>query len=63
MRTIPHATLMGYLRVARARLVSPVCDGMNLVAKEDVAAQDQENPGVLVLSDRAGPLCARQSAA
>ena len=31
-------------------LVTPLRDGMNLVAKEYVAAQDPENPGVLVLS-------------
>jgi trehalose 6-phosphate synthase len=30
--------------------VTPLRDGMNLVAKEYVAAQDPENPGVLVLS-------------
>jgi trehalose 6-phosphate synthase len=53
-RNFPHATLMGFLRVARVCLVTPVRDGMNLVAKEFVAAQDPENPGVLVLSDRAG---------
>jgi hypothetical protein len=36
-------------------LASPLLrDGMNLVAKEFVAAQDPDNPGVLVLSDRAG---------
>jgi trehalose 6-phosphate synthase len=34
--------------------VTPLRDGMNLVAKEFVAAQDPENPGVLVLSRFAG---------
>ncbi len=34
--------------------MTPLCDGMNLVAKEYVAAQDPENPGVLVLSKFAG---------
>jgi trehalose 6-phosphate synthase len=53
-RNIAHAVLMGYLRMARACLVTPVRDGMNLVAKEFVAAQDPWDPGVLVLSDRAG---------
>jgi trehalose 6-phosphate synthase len=53
-RNIPHATLLGYLRIARACLVTPVRDGMNLVAKEFVAAQDAADPGVLILSDRAG---------
>lgn len=35
-------------------LVTPLRDGMNLVAKEYVAAQDPANPGVLVLSQFAG---------
>jgi len=34
--------------------VTPLRDGMNLVAKEYVAAQDPEDPGVLVLSQFAG---------
>jgi trehalose 6-phosphate synthase len=53
-RNVPHATLMGYLRAARVALVTPVRDGMNLVAKEFVAAQDPADPGVLVLSCLAG---------
>ena len=36
------------------RLVTPLRDGMNLVAKEYVAAQDPQDPGVLVLSRFAG---------
>ncbi|EKW85448.1 glycosyltransferase 20 family protein, partial [Escherichia coli 97.0007] len=39
---------------AIASLVTPLRDGMNLVAKEYVAAQDPANPGVLVLSQFAG---------
>ncbi|HET7410058.1 MAG TPA: trehalose-6-phosphate synthase, partial [Paracoccaceae bacterium] len=35
-------------------LVTPLRDGMNLVAKEYVAAQDENDPGVLVLSQFAG---------
>jgi len=35
-------------------MVTPLRDGMNLVAKEYVAAQDPEDPGVLVLSRFAG---------
>jgi len=35
-------------------LVTPLHDGMNLVAKEYVAAQDPSDPGVLVLSQFAG---------
>jgi len=45
---------MGFLRLAQVCLVTPLRDGMNLVAKEFIAAQDPANPGVLVLSDRAG---------
>jgi trehalose 6-phosphate synthase len=41
-------------RAARVGLVTPLVDGMNLVAKEYVAAQDPEDPGVLVLSRMAG---------
>src|SRR5204863_9665963 len=44
----------GRYRSARAALVTPLRDGMNLVAKEYIAAQDEENPGVLVLSRFAG---------
>ena len=42
------------LRGADAALVTPLADGMNLVAKEYVAAQDPADPGVLILSDMAG---------
>ncbi|NYZ62354.1 alpha,alpha-trehalose-phosphate synthase (UDP-forming) [Luteimonas deserti] len=53
-RTYPHATLTGFYRLARIGLVTPLRDGMNLVAKEFVAAQDPEDPGALVLSIFAG---------
>jgi trehalose 6-phosphate synthase len=53
-RNIPHDTLMGFMRLARACLVTPLRDGMNLVAKEFIASQPLSDPGVLVLSDRAG---------
>lgn len=46
--------LAGLFRLARVGLVTPLHDGMNLVAKEYVAAQDPEDPGVLVLSEFAG---------
>ena len=46
--------LAGIYRAARIGLVTPLRDGMNLVAKEYVAAQDPEDPGVLVLSRFAG---------
>ena len=46
--------LAGLYRAARAALVTPLRDGMNLVAKEYVASQDMEDPGVLILSRFAG---------
>jgi trehalose 6-phosphate synthase len=46
--------MAGYMRHAQVGLVTPLRDGMNLVAKEFVAAQDPLNPGVLVLSRFAG---------
>ena len=46
--------LAGLYRYAKVGLVTPLQDGMNLVAKEYVAAQDPEDPGVLVLSRFAG---------
>ncbi len=45
---------MGFYRAARIGLVTPFRDGMNLVAKEYLAAQSAEDPGVLVLSCFAG---------
>lgn len=53
-RNFPHSTLTGFYRLARVGLVTPLRDGMNLVAKEFVAAQDAEDPGVLLLSPFAG---------
>jgi len=53
-KDFPHDTLSGFLRVANVSVVTPLRDGMNLVAKEFVAAQDPEDPGVLVLSSMAG---------
>jgi trehalose 6-phosphate synthase len=53
-RDFPHDVLLGFLRCANVCAVTPVRDGMNLVAKEFVAAQDPENPGALVLSNMAG---------
>jgi trehalose 6-phosphate synthase len=49
-----RTALAGLYRAARIGLVTPLRDGMNLVAKEYVAAQDPEDPGVLVLSRFAG---------
>lgn len=52
--SFPHSLLSGYYRSARVGLVTPLRDGMNLVAKEYVASQNPEDPGVLVLSRFAG---------
>ena len=49
-----RTALAGLYRSSRVGLVTPLRDGMNLVAKEYVAAQDPEDPGVLVLSQFAG---------
>jgi trehalose 6-phosphate synthase len=53
-RNFSHEVLMGFLRQACVGVVTPIRDGMNLVAKEYVAAQDPADPGVLVLSTLAG---------
>ncbi|MBT0959542.1 alpha,alpha-trehalose-phosphate synthase (UDP-forming) [Denitromonas iodatirespirans] len=53
-RGFSQAQLYGLYRAARIALVTPLRDGMNLVAKEYVAAQDRLDPGVLILSRFAG---------
>jgi trehalose 6-phosphate synthase len=53
-RAYSRFMLAGLYRTSRAALVTPLRDGMNLVAKEYVAAQDPEDPGVLILSRFAG---------
>jgi trehalose 6-phosphate synthase len=53
-RTVARARLPGLYKASRVALVTPLRDGMNLVAKEFLAAQDEEDPGVLVLSRFAG---------
>jgi trehalose 6-phosphate synthase len=53
-RNFRRDELAGMYRAARVCLVTPMRDGMNLVAKEYVAAQDPADPGVLVLSRFAG---------
>jgi len=53
-RGYPRTELAGFYRAADIGLVTPLRDGMNLVAKEYVAAQDPEDPGVLILSHFAG---------
>lgn len=54
VRSYPREVLAGLYRLARVGLVTPLHDGMNLVAKEYVAAQDPDDPGVLILSEFAG---------
>ncbi len=53
-RVYARSVLAGLYRTARVGLVTPLRDGMNLVAKEYVAAQDPDDPGVLILSRFAG---------
>ena len=53
-RSYDQETLARLYRQATVGLVTPLRDGMNLVAKEFVAAQDDEDPGVLLLSKFAG---------
>ncbi len=53
-RPAPRATLAGLYRIGRIGVVTPLRDGMNLVAKEFVAAQPDDDPGMLVLSQFAG---------
>jgi len=49
-----QTVLAGLYRTAQIAVVTPLHDGMNLVAKEYVAAQNPADPGVLVLSKFAG---------
>nr|HEX4315298.1 trehalose-phosphatase [Kofleriaceae bacterium] len=53
-RSYDQETLAKLYRAAAVALVTPLRDGLNLVAKEYVAAQDGNDPGVLVLSKFAG---------
>ncbi|MGI4814945.1 MAG: alpha,alpha-trehalose-phosphate synthase (UDP-forming) [Janthinobacterium lividum] len=53
-RKYERNVLMALFRASQVGYVTPLRDGMNLVAKEFVAAQDAENPGALVLSQFAG---------
>lgn len=53
-RGFARTALMPLYAEAQVGLVTPLRDGMNLVAKEYVAAQDPDDPGVLVLSQFAG---------
>jgi trehalose 6-phosphate synthase len=53
-RATPRKMLVDVFGDSRIGVVTPLRDGMNLVAKEYVAAQDPEDPGVLMLSRFAG---------
>ena len=53
-RAFSHQQVAAMFRACRVGLVTPLRDGMNLVAKEYVAAQDPTDPGVLILSAFAG---------
>jgi trehalose 6-phosphate synthase len=53
-RPVARNTIAGFYHEARVGLVTPYRDGMNLVAKEFIAAQPPEDPGVLILSEFAG---------
>ncbi|PYE23656.1 alpha,alpha-trehalose-phosphate synthase (UDP-forming) [Paraburkholderia silvatlantica] len=53
-RQYERAVLAALFRASNVGYVTPLRDGMNLVAKEYVSAQDPEDPGVLVLSRFAG---------
>jgi len=53
-RSIPRHILAALFRGSQIGFVTPLRDGMNLVAKEYVAAQNDDDPGVLVLSKFAG---------
>ena len=53
-RPISREILAALFRSSQVGLVSPLRDGMNLVAKEYIAAQSEDDPGVLVLSKFAG---------
>jgi trehalose-6-phosphate synthase len=54
--SVNQQELAAYYRDADVALITPLRDGMNLVAKEFVACQDDNDPGVLVLSPFAGIL-------
>jgi len=53
-KSMPFSELCALYRVADVCLVTPLRDGMNLIAKEYIAVQSNEDPGVLVLSETAG---------
>lgn len=61
-RGFRRKTILAMYNLAKVGYVTPLRDGMNLVAKEFVAAQNAEDPGVLVLSKMAGAAAELDSA-
>jgi trehalose 6-phosphate synthase len=61
-RSVPHRTLIALYRMADVAFVTPLKDGMNLVAKEYCACQT-ERDGVLILSEFAGAAAQLQGGA
>lgn len=61
-RPVARRDLAKLFRMARIGIVTPLRDGMNLVAKEYVAAQDADAPGILILSEFAGAAAALSGA-
>jgi trehalose 6-phosphate synthase len=53
-RTYSRRSVTGFCAISKVGLVTPLRDGLNLVAEEYVAAQPEGDPGVLVLSRFAG---------
>lgn len=62
-RSYERGLLMSFFRASQVGLVTPMRDGMNLVAKEYVASQPAHDPGVLVLSEFAGAAAEMQDGA
>ncbi len=52
-RSLPFPELTALYSLADVALITPLRDGMNLIAKEFIAAKN-EGPGVLILSEMAG---------
>lgn len=55
-QNLPFHEIVALYKSADVMLVTPIRDGMNLVAKEYVASKTEQNPGVLILSEMAGAI-------
>jgi trehalose 6-phosphate synthase/phosphatase len=62
-RSLPRAELLAHYRASEVALVTPLKDGMNLVAKEYCAASIEERNAVLILSEFAGAVAQLQCCA